>query len=282
MNPRTARTARALTTAVALSVIGGVGVSTAAAQGTTHFLALGDWGAGGSDQAAVAKAMCASNAAKPSAFVLTVGDNFYSPDGVANDGDYYTPEACLLQQGVKWRAAWGNHDLGGSSTATVLGAKAKYYSFTNGSTRFIMLNGNDPTSSTQRTWLERTLKSAKEPVRIVVEHQPPYTAGLHSPSYEARTNWVPLYKKYGVSLVLSGHNHDYERITTGGITYIVTGGGGAGLYPCARSQSGLVMCTAVHQFLEVDSSPTGIAVRSVGTKGETIDQVTVPVRTPKG
>lgn len=246
--------------------------------GTTHFLVVGDWGAGGADQAAVAKAMCASNAAKPSAFVMTVGDNFYSPDGVANDGDYYRPEACLLAQGITWRAAWGNHDLGGDSTATVLGARKRYYTYVNGSTRFIVLDGNNPSSSAQRRFLERTLKATTQPVRIVTVHQPLYTAGMHEPSYAGRRAWESLFKKYGVSLVLSGHNHDYERIRTGGITYITSGGGGAGLYPCVRSQPGLAMCKPVNQFLEVDSSPSGIAVRSVGTSGQTIDQVTVPVR----
>ena len=254
------------------------GAATASAQGTTHFLTVGDWGAASTQQAAVAKGMCASNVAKPAAFVLTVGDNFYSPDGVANDGDYYQPEACLLAQKVRWRAVWGNHDLGGSSTATVLGSKAKYSSFSDGTTRVIMLNGNDPTGSTQMAFLRRTLQKATEPVRIVAVHQPVYTAGLHSPSYDEQRAWVPLLRKYGVSLVLQGHNHDYERITTGGITYITSGGGGAGLYPCVRSQPGLVMCKPVNEFLEVDSSPSGIAVRAVGTGGETVDQVTVPVR----
>lgn len=270
---------RALTTAVlAASALAGAATASAQPAGTTHFLVVGDWGAGGADQAAVAKAMCASNAAKPSAFVMTVGDNFYSPDGVANDGDYYRPEACLLAQGITWRAAWGNHDLGGDSTATVLGARKRYYTYVNGSTRFIVLDGNNPSSSPQRRFLERTLKGATQPVRIVTVHQPLYTAGAHEPLYAGRKAWEPLFRKYGVSLVLSGHNHDYERIRTGGITYITSGGGGAGLYPCVRPQPGLAMCKPVHQFLEVDSSPSGIAVRSVGTSGQTIDQVTVPVR----
>ena len=78
----------------------------------------------------------------------------------------------------------GNHDLGGNSTATVLGARKRYYTYADGTTRFIMLDGNNPSSSAQRTFLERTLKAAKEPVRIVAMHQPVYTAGLHSSSYE--------------------------------------------------------------------------------------------------
>ena len=266
---------------LAAAVLAPVAIASAQTPASTHFLVVGDWGTGSTQQADVAKAMCASNAANPAKFVMTVGDNFYSPDGVATDGNYYQPMACLLAQGVTWRAAWGNHDLGGNSTATVLGARKRYYTYANGSTRFTMLDGNNPSSSAQRTFLERTLKAAKEPVRIVAVHQPVYTAGMHSPSYEGRRAWEPLFKKYGVSLVLSGHNHNYERIRTGGVTYITSGGGGAGLYPCVRSQPGLVMCKPVYEFLEVDSSPSGITVRAVGVKGDTIDQVTVPVRVAK-
>jgi acid phosphatase len=273
------RTRAVASIALFATAIAGVSVASAQPAGSTHFLVLGDWGAASTQQADVAKAMCASNAATPAKFVMTVGDNFYSPDGTANDGDYNRPMACLLAQGVTWRATWGNHDLGGTSTSTVLGSTKKYFTYTDGSTRFVSLNGNDPTSRTQLAWLKRTLAAAKEPVKIVAMHQPMYTAGLHSPSYDARRLWEPVFKKYGVSLVLQGHNHDYERITTKGITYITTGGGGAGLYPCVRSQPGLVMCTPVNEFLEVDSSPAGIAVRAVGTKGNTIDQVTVPIRT---
>ena len=269
--------------ALAAAVRAPVAIASAQAptSASTHFLVVGDWGTGSTQQADVAKAMCASNAANPAKFVMTVGDNFYSPDGVATDGNFYRPMACLLAQGIRWRAAWGNHDLGGNSTATVLGARKRYYTYADGTTRFIMLDGNNPSSSAQRTFLERTLKAAKEPVRIVAMHQPVYTAGLHSSSYEGRRAWEPLFKKYGVSLVLSGHNHNYERIRTGGVTYITSGGGGASLYPCVRSQPGLVMCKPINQFLEVDSSPAGIAVRAVGVKGDTIDQVTVPVRAAK-
>ena len=257
---------------LAAAVLAPVAIASAQTPASTHFLVVGDWGTGSTQQADVAKAMCASNAANPATFVMTVGDNFYSPDGVATDGNYYRPMACLLAQGIRWRAVWGNHDLGGNSTATVLGARKRYYTYA---------NGNNPSSSAQRTFLERTLNAAKEPVRIVAMHQPVYTAGLHSSSYEGRRAWEPLFKKYGVSLVLSGHNHNYERIRTGGVTYITSGGGGASLYPCVRSQPGLVMCKPVNQFLEVDSSPAGIAVRAVDVKGGTIDQVTVPVRVAK-
>ena len=71
--------------ALAAAVLAPVAIASAQAptSASTHFLVVGDWGTGSTQQADVAKAMCASNAANPAKFVMTVGDNFYSPDGVA-------------------------------------------------------------------------------------------------------------------------------------------------------------------------------------------------------
>jgi len=77
------------------------------------------------------------------AFTLTTGDNFYAPDGVATQANYWRPERCLLALGIPWRAAWGNHDLGGTSTREVLGAP-RYYAITKGPVRIVVLDGNDP------------------------------------------------------------------------------------------------------------------------------------------
>jgi len=248
--------------------------------GSVRFLVKGDWGTGSSAQAAVTKGMCASHAATPASFILTTGDNFYSPDGTATRASFDRPEACLLAAGLPWRATWGNHDLGGNSTATRLASPRRWYSFTQGPVRVIVLDGNQPSSSAQLAFLRRTLERTSEPVRIVTIHQPPYTAGLHEPSTTQQRLMVPLFRKHGVSLVLSGHNHSYERIVTGGVTYIVSGGGGAQVYPCVRLPAGLKKCAPEHHFLEVDASPAAIDVRAVRRDGSTLESVSVPVRTP--
>jgi len=242
----------------------------------------GDWGTGSSAQAAISKRMCASHAARPASFILTTGDNFYSPDGTATRSTFDRPEACLLATGLPWRATWGNHDIGGTSTATRLGTPKRWYSFAQGPLRVIVLDGNQPSSSAQLAFLRRTLVRAKEPVRVVSIHQPPYTAGLHAPDTTQQRLMVPLFRKHGVSLVLSGHNHSYERIVNRGITYIVSGGGGAQVYPCVRLPAGLAKCTPQYNFLEVDATAAAIAVRAVRRDGSTLESVSVPVRTPSG
>ncbi|MFM8829356.1 MAG: hypothetical protein ACKOGE_08820, partial [Actinomycetota bacterium] len=97
---------------------GGTAASPAASSaGSVRFLVKGDWGTGSSAQAAISKGMCASHAATPASFILTTGDHYSSPDGTATRASFDRPEACLLATGLPWRATWGNHDLGGNSTA---------------------------------------------------------------------------------------------------------------------------------------------------------------------
>ena len=84
---------------------------------SVRFAVKGDWGYGGAAQAAVTRRMCVEARRAPFAFVLTTGDNFYRPDGVATAENYWRPERCLRAARVRWRAAWGNHDAAGGDTA---------------------------------------------------------------------------------------------------------------------------------------------------------------------
>ena len=236
----------ALAALLALAVTAGPAGATAATAPppatSVRFAVKGDWGTGSSAQAAVTRRMCAEYRRSPFAFVLTTGDNFYQPDGVATAANFTRPERCLTALGVTWRAAWGNHDLAGTSTADVLGSPRRYYAVVAGPARILVLDGNDPSDPGQLRFIRDQLRDAEEPVRIVSFHQPINTSGLHAPADEARRLWEPLLRRGRVTLVLQGHNHMYERLVVGGITYITTGGGGAQLYPCVRPAPGLRRC----------------------------------------
>jgi tartrate-resistant acid phosphatase type 5 len=249
----------------------------AAPGASVRFAVKGDWGYGGSDQAAVTRRMCAEARRAPFAFVLTTGDNFYRPDGAATAESYWAPERCLRAMGVRWRAAWGNHDGAGGDTATVLASPRRYYAFSAGPARVVVLDGNDPGNPEQTAFLRRELRTADEPVRIVAFHQPLYTAGIHPPAEDARREWGPLLRAGRVSLVLQGHNHAYERLEAGGVTYITTGGGGAPVYPCVRPSRELRRCVPAHHFLAVTATARAVAVRAVAPSGATLERVRIPV-----
>ena len=88
----------------------------------------------------------------------------------------------------------------------------------------------DPTISAQYVWLEGELSSATEPFIFVIQHHPVYSSGFHATSVEVQTMeayMAPLYEVYGVTAVMVGHDHRYERSYAYGTHYLTLGGGGA-------------------------------------------------------
>ncbi len=251
-----------------------------AAAPVVRFAVKGDWGWGGPEQAAVTRRMCAEYRRAPFRFVLTTGDNFYRPDGVATATNFTRPERCLIALGVRWHAAWGNHDWAATGTAETLRSPRRWYAVTAGPVRLLVLDGNDPADPAQLAFIRRQLTTAREPVRIVAYHQPLHTAGIHPPSAQALRLWEPLFRRGRVTLALQGHNHSYERFRIGAITYITTGGGGAPIYPCIRFAAGLERCIPAYHFLLVTATSTRVVVRAVSPRGATLDRVVIPARPP--
>lgn len=266
--------------ALAIAAPAGAGVAdrhAAPPAASVRFAVKGDWGHGGPAQAAVTRRMCAEARRPRLAFVLTTGDNFSRPGGVATKENYWRPERCLRALRVRWRAAWGNHDVAGADTARVLASPSRYYAFSAGPARVVVLDGNDAANPAQTAFLRRELRTTAQPVRIVAFHQPIYTAGIHPPAEDARRRWAPIMRAGRVSLVLQGHNHAYERLEADGITYITTGGGGAPLYPCVRPSRELRRCLFAYHFLAVTASSEAISVRAVASSGKTLERVRIPV-----
>ena len=93
---------------------------------------------------------------------------------------------------------------------------------------------------------------------------------------DLRERWTPLFEKYQVSAVFSGHDHVYERADHNGIHYFVSGGGGAPLYP-RRPKSNPIDIEAVKKFervlhyLRVNVSGNHLEVSAIRTDGTIIE-----------
>ena len=87
----------------------------------------------------------------------------------------------------------------------------------------------------QAKWVENNLKNNNQPFTIVFFHNPIYSSGSHGGDIILEKLWKPVFTRYGVDIVFSGHDHDYERANVDNVTYIVTGGGGAPLRECGTS-----------------------------------------------
>ncbi|MFP5451867.1 MAG: metallophosphoesterase family protein [Thermoleophilia bacterium] len=236
----------------------------------------GDWGYGGEAQAAVSRRICGEHRRARFAAVVTTGDNFYDPDGVATRENFSAPERCILLARIPYRAAWGNHDLGGGDTAAVLGAPRRHYAFTAGPARVIVLDSNAPDDPAQMRFLRRETRPGGTRPRIAVFHHPIATAGSHRADESLYRLWAPLLRRGRVALVLQGHNHHYERIERDGLTILTSGGGGAPVYPCLIPVAGLRTCRPVHHFLSVTVTRSAVAVTAIRHDGVVIDRFRVP------
>ena len=153
-----------------------------------------------------------------------------------------------------------------------------YRSFDYGPVHVIVLNSelyddNDQTGiDQQRAWLTEDLAaSAGAPWTVVVVHRPPYSSTKDVASDEIREDLGAIFAENGVDLVLSGHARNYERFQPdGGVTYVVTGGGGADTQGFAANRTS-VAAADVHHFLSIDASPTELTARVIGVDGRIID-----------
>jgi hypothetical protein len=120
-----------------------------------------------------------------------------------------------------------------------------YYSYDVANVHLVFMDSNSYDRREQREWLAADLADARaRKVRaiIVTCHDGPYSSGSHRGNTVAQRDYVPILKQYKVDLILSGHDHDYQRGSIGGIDYIVSGGGGASLYSQACGVSGRKKC----------------------------------------
>lgn len=196
---------------------------------------VGDFGVGDKHQRAVAKLVAKHN---PD-FVVTTGDNVYKK-GKSYDqlvGKYY-PQPLV--------PATGNHDymLGIKRFDSYFGTTSEtrnYIYHAASGVDFFILDSDAGVRSwdarqDQWNWLVRAVGKSTANFKVVVLHHPPYSSSTKHGSTE-KYQWA--YRSMGVDLVLSGHDHDYERIVRDGLNYVVDGAGGAKLYKC-KSKDKLV------------------------------------------
>lgn len=142
---------------------------------------------------------------------------------------------------------------------------------------FVSLDSNQPldAESDQFRFLERVLEE-KDDARhvVVVYHQGPQSSGPHGPHPDAE-DIIRLLEKHRVTLSIAGHDHVYERIVRSGITYVVSGGGGAPLYTQARFTSGSQAFAATYNWVMIDLARDRAGLEAFSLEGATLDRASV-------
>jgi hypothetical protein len=197
--------------------------------GSVRFAIIGDTGTASKQQQQLADVMLKYRSAFPFEFVLMMGDNLYGSETPADyRKKFQDVYQRLLDDKVKFYATLGNHDQPNERFYENFNMNGKeYYRFTKGNAAFYSLNSNYMDKA-QLKWLEDELAKDTSEWKICFFHHPPYSSGgKHGSDKQLREVVEPLFVKYGVNVVLAGHEHFYERIKPQkGIYYFISGAGG--------------------------------------------------------
>jgi acid phosphatase type 7 len=220
-------------------------------------------------------------------FLVNTGD-LVEDGGRAEDWQsFFDVEASLLRDRALF-VAIGNHELNddqaGANFARYFGpphpdgASHPYASVRLSNVRFFFLDAmHDWGHGEQRAWFERELARSDEERglvwRIVVMHQGPWSSGPHGGSTALAGARVPeLLAAHRVDLVLSGHDHIYERGEANGMKYVVSGGGGAPLYRVDRKIAAARKDESTYHVVEFTTSVGAIRLAARRVDGSLIDQ----------
>jgi len=286
-------------------------------------LVFGDSGAGTEAQIAVARRMAEVEGAE---LLLHTGDVAY-PDGTETDLTvrHFRVYRELLAR-VPFFPSPGNHDVRTQRGAPfrraflppggTWGPGGLHYAFDWGSARLIALDttGREEASGAdlrergaQYRWLEEELAAAATSAEtawiVVYFHHPPYTSNrtVFAEPHDGRIRELlaPLFDRYGVDLVLTGHDHHYERShplrggrideDTPGTVYIVTGGGGARfeLFGVGRRDHAAATAGA-HHFVALRFGEGAIELEAIARDGSILDRARIapvppePAAVPEG
>ncbi len=246
-----------------------------------RFLAIGDFGVGGATEAAAGRRLHRFQARSGATLLVTLGDNDYTKSPAAFRANWRRSFGWTRAAGLGVAGVIGNHDFAtnaGRYEFRLLGMPGPYYSRVLGDVQLFFLDSNSVDDG-QTGWLEQKLASSTATWKIAVFHHPAYSCGGHGGSAPIQARWAALFARYGVQLVLSGHDHNYQRfVTRTGLAYVVHGGGGAVLYrlrECPHPYPTRVRARHEHGFLYVSVTPERLEGSAVDMRGRVTDRFTL-------
>jgi 3',5'-cyclic AMP phosphodiesterase CpdA len=243
---------------------------------SVRFAAIGDMGTGAPPQYEVAQRMLKVRQTFPFDFVIMLGDNIYGGSKPADfERKFAVPYKPLIDAGVKFYASLGNHDNTNERFYKPFEMNGEsYYTYKKGKVLFIVLNSNymDPK---QAAWLETQLRDAGNgDWKICYFHHPLYTsAKFHGPSLDLRQSLEPLFIKYGVDVVFSGHEHVYERVHPQHGIYYFTEGASGELRPGDLARSAITDkgFDADRSFVLIEIAGDEMYFQTISRTGDTVD-----------
>ena len=243
-----------------------------------RFAAVGDFGDGSAAEKRVADAIADEHARRPLDLLLLLGDMVYPVGDPAQvDKKFRAPYASVLQAGIDTAAVLGNHDImtDADAISDAFGMPGRYYTLVRGPVELFALDSSTGAiDRRQAAWFATALGASRARWKIVFMHVPAFSAGRHGPHPALQESLVPLLDRYDVQMVITGHDHDYQRsVPIRGTVHVVSGGGccprPVGTEPyTARSATGL-------HFVVVEVSEVGLSLEAIGVDGTVLDRAVI-------
>jgi 3',5'-cyclic AMP phosphodiesterase CpdA len=195
---------------------------------------------------------------------------------------FEAPYKPLLDGGVKFYAALGNHDEPAQRFYKPFNMDGKrFYSVRKGDVEFFVLDSTYM-SPAQVEWLKGALEKSDAKWKIPYMHHPLYSSGeKHGSEVDLRTLIEPLFIQYGVDVVLAGHEHFYERVKPQqGIVYITEGGSAKLRANNIRPNSAMTAkgFDTDQTFMLVEIEKDQMFFQTISRAGSVIDSGIVPRR----
>jgi 3',5'-cyclic AMP phosphodiesterase CpdA len=251
-----------------------------------RFAVIGDWGTGDRHALGTASRMYSAHQRSALDFVISAGDNIY-PNGAGRylGRNFEQPFSSLIKDRISFYTVLGNHDVdeGRQDQCTyplfnMCGNN--YYKIEKGDglVDFFMLDSTDFTQ-TQAAWLDSSLSASNARWKVAVFHHPIYSSGKrHGSALGLRKQLEPMFTRYGVRAVFSGHDHIYERTRPQqGIQYFVTGAGGKVRSGDVDRNSPFTETTfdKDNHFMLVEVDDKQISFQAISETGATVDSGTI-------
>jgi 3',5'-cyclic AMP phosphodiesterase CpdA len=250
------------------------------------FAVIGDSGQWSRAQRETAEQLSAQRDRFPFDLVLMLGDNNYG-DGSPESYKvrFEEPYKPLLDAGVSFYAARGNHDAGAQWEYPLFNMGGhRYYTFhrkagvipplAGDRVQFFALDSVNLDDS-QLSWFDRQLSESKAEWKVVFFHHPIYSSGRYAWSSAARRPTLEhVLIEHQVDVVFSGHEHLYERMAPqSGVMYFVVGASGAvrtgDLQPSWYQAQGY---DGDLSFMLIEIAGDALYFRTLNRLGETVDR----------
>ncbi len=262
-------------------------VAAPAENGAAALFLYGDTRTDPSQHDRIAASMVASYLANPSlqGIVLHCGDLVTDGEVVEDwDAELFNPLYLNLSRflsEVPLQAVMGNHEGNGILYTTFFPypfLNGRYWSFDYGVVHVTVVDQysipGGGISPEQIVWIAADLAATTKPWKIILLHEPGWSAGPHPNNASVQLNIQTLAKRYG-AIVVAGHNHNYARAIVDRVNHITTGGGGAPLYTPTLPSPQVVIAEMTHHFCLIEASTDTLLFKAVRADGSYIETFTL-------